>query len=261
MDGQKRCRWQRLQVGSFSGQGGREQQQDSFGLCTPSPEKGMLAVVADGMGGLQNGGELARMTVDVLLHHFQSTPVPTDERLELCDLCAVARRTVETYLGPYGRGKGGTTLVMALLRRGKVSFLSVGDSRIALVRSGGLVWLNRPHDYAAQLSQLAVQGEIPLDQVLRDPQRMALTSYLGSDRPLLVDVSPEPVTLVRGDRLLLLSDGVFGVLSQQEMTACIKGTAGKTAERLEKKILVKKENDQDNFTGIVLRYGYRFWGG
>ncbi len=243
------------QVWGFSQKGTRKEQQDNYGFCVPSPEKGLLAVVADGMGGLSNGAELSALAVSTLLEHFQSTPVAHSPEVELCDLCAQAVRAVSEYLVPYGKGTGGTTLVACILRGNQLSFFSVGDSRAALVRGGGLLWLNRPHWYSQQLLEEAAGGTLDLSQALRDPQRGALASYLGSGDALRVDFSPEPVGLLRGDRVLLMTDGISGVLSQEEIGAAAKGSCRQIAQRLERAVLAKANPSQDNFTAIVAAYG------
>lgn len=245
----------RLQLGSFIQQGDRESQQDAMGYHLPSKkdmEKGLLAVVADGMGGLQNGGELSSLAAQEVLRHFESTPAAQSPVVELCDLCAQAARKVEAFLAPIGLGTGGTTLAVVLIRDGYLSFLSVGDSRIGLVRGGGLLWLNRLHCYGAQLAESAIRGELPLSEALKDPQRQALTSYLGSDEPLLVDCSQEPIRLLPHDRVLLMTDGVSGTLSRAEIAAAANAPAERAARMLEQGVFAKKKPEQDNFTAIVI---------
>lgn len=238
-----------LQSASLTGQGARESQQDSLGLKA-LPGKGTLAVVADGMGGLENGAELSRLAVETVLAHFEQTPAMADPVLELCDLGAEAAKSIQQYL--FERPEGGTTLVLALVREGGLSFLSVGDSRLCLVRGGGLIWLNRPHSYAAQLAGLAVRGEGTLAQALRDPQRLALTSFLGSGGPPLVDFPAEPLPLLPRDRVLLLTDGIFGTLPPQEIAAAAALPAKRAAGRLEKAMQKKAGPQQDNFTALIL---------
>lgn len=247
----KRGRRLRLQPAGLTGQGARESQQDSLGLKT-LPGKGTLAVVADGMGGLENGAELSRLAVETALAHFEQTPAMADPVLELCDLGAKAAQSIRQYL--LERPQGGTTLVLALVREGGLSFLSVGDSRLCLVRGGGLIWLSRPHSYAAQLAGQAVRGEGTLSQVLRDPQRQALTSFLGSVGPPQVDFPPEPIPLLPRDRVLLLTDGIFGTLSPQEIAAAAALPAKRAAKRLEKAVQKKAGPHQDNYTALILAY-------
>jgi len=237
-------------TGSFCCQGDRPSQQDSLGF-RDLPGKGLLAVVADGMGGLEHGAELSALAVSVLLEHFSQTP-PTDHPvLELCDLCARGVRATRDLL-EQDQKTGGTTLVAALFRDGALSFLTVGDSRLCLVRGGGLLWLNRPHSYAALLAELAAQGESTFAQVLRDPQRAALTSFLGSPEPLRVDFPPEPIPLVRGDRVILMSDGVSGVLSPGEIALAADCPAPKAARRLSSAVAQKERPHQDNYTAIIV---------
>ena len=241
----------RLASGGFSRQGARSSQQDFFGLAE-LPQKGLLAVVADGIGGMDHGAELSRLAVETLLEHFSATPAAGDPAAELCDLCAQGAWRVREFLG---RDKsGGTTLVAALIRKGGLSFLSVGDSRLALVRGHSLLWLNRPHNRAAQLLELAAQGEATLAQALRDPGGRDLTSYLGCPDHIPVDLSPEPVPLVHGDRVLLMTDGVFGTLSPEEIAGAVTPAAPKAALGLARAVEQKQRPFQDNYTAVVLSF-------
>ncbi len=240
---------------SFSCQGDRPSQQDSLGVTGPGgeKEKGVLAVVADGMGGLAHGGELSRLTVEALLCHFEETPPAGDPVTELWDLCAKGVRQAQQFLHSNPGETGGTTLVAALFRDRTLSFLSVGDSRLCLIRSGGLLWLNRPHSYLVQLGQAAAGGRMPIVEALRDPQSHALTSFVGSDEPLLVDFSPEAVRLLPGDQVLLMSDGVSQTLTEEEIISAVKGRGPKAAAReLERAVAEKKRPQQDNYSAVVL---------
>ena len=137
----------------------------------------------------------------------------------------------------------------------RLHFLSVGDSRICLIRGGALTILNREHVYGTELDEKAARGEISLEEARSDPQRKSLTSYIGTDPLKKIDRSVHGMTLLPGDKVLLMSDGVFGTLTEQEILRAAQGDAQVMAEGLQGMILAKRRPGQDNFTAVILQCG------
>jgi serine/threonine protein phosphatase PrpC len=150
-------------------------------------------------------------------------------------------------------GKSGSTLIAVILLGGRLWMLSIGDSRIALVRNGGVVQLNREHTYASELDEAAAKGQIPYGDAAADLQRRALTSYIGMGALEHVDRTTKPLHLLPGDTILLMSDGVGNGISDRELTAALSGDLKASAERMEKAVLEKQDPGQDNFTALLLR--------
>lgn len=246
----------RLLIGKLHEQGAREEQQDCFGVSDEAMvgTRGLLAVVADGMGGLQNGGEVSETVVEAVLDAFmmyqgQCTP----EQL----LLLLARRAVDSVhelLGAPGFVKSGSTLVMGIVRYNMFSFFSVGDSHVYLYRQGVLTQLNREHIYRNKLALDAINGEIPLQEVYADSRGGSLTSFLGMDTLMHIDMPAEPVRLFPGDKLLLASDGVYNALSGQELAESLDAEPEEAAERLRQTIQEKAYDNQDNYTAVVIGY-------
>ena len=108
--------------------------------------------------------------------------------------------------------------MLANIRDGKLDFLTIGDSRIALLRDGALLTLNREHNYAAMLRHQAALGMIPWREVTENPRCRALTSYLGLADDPAMDFPAEAIPLNSGDKIVLMSDGVFGTLDDETLT-------------------------------------------
>lgn len=245
-----------LLIGKLHEQGSRDEQQDCFGLSDESMAKtrGLLAVVADGMGGLQNGGAVSEAAVEAVLDAFtlyqgQCTP----EQLLLL-LAKQAVDNVNELLGSPGFVKSGSTLVMGIVRYNMFSFFSVGDSHVYLYRQGILTQLNREHIYRNKLALDAINGEIPLQEVYADSRGGSLTSFLGMDTLAHIDMPAEPVRLFSGDKLLLASDGVYNALSYQELAESLDAEPEEAVERLRQAIQEKAYENQDNYTAIVIGY-------
>ena len=237
-------------IGNAQNIGARKDQQDSFGLSAMDavPNVGLLAVVADGMGGLNNGAVYSKTAVQAALQSFR------DERAEKSDeatLLRVLKRAREA-VDDTGLTDGGTTFVAALIRNQKLHFISVGDSRICLMRNGGLIQLNREHIYGRELDDLAANGMLSEEEAAADSQRAAITSYLGKREELAVDRNINAISLFSGDKIALMSDGVYNYMPETELTALLCRKPMEAAEAVEKAILAKNNLHQDNITIIVL---------
>lgn len=234
--------------------GARKDQQDSYGVSDLNAygTNGVLAIVADGMGGLANGAAVSSTLVHSLLTYFRQTTGKENTADMMLDMVTQANDQINRML--QGAERSGSTLVSAIIREGRLHFLTVGDSRIYLYRKGVLLQLNREHIYQEELALKAVNHIVPLPQVTGDRQAHALTSYLGIGRLTHIDRNYESIKLEPGDRLLLASDGVFGTLSEMEMEAALRGTISQAAEVIGQKILKANMPYQDNNTALVVEY-------
>ena len=238
------------EVGNVHNIGKRNYQQDAFGVSPLQDEKlrhsrGVLAVLADGMGGMTNSGELSQAAVLAALRSFPQAPGGTGETL-----ASVAHSVLDMVQKRFTGSGAGSTLVLANIRDGKLDFLTIGDSRIALLRDGALLTLNREHNYAATLRHQAALGLIPWREVTENPRCRALTSYLG----LADDFPAEPIPLNSGDKIVLMSDGVFGTLDDETLTRVLVRSPNvvEAAHKLEDAVLMEKKANQDNFTAVII---------
>jgi len=241
-----------IEIGKLHQQGDRESQQDCFAV-SPSEltgSHGLLAVVADGMGGLADGDKVSQTAVAAMLDGFLSAGgAPEDMLLELTEC---ANRQINRLLGPAGIGKSGSTLVAGLVRGGRFHYLSVGDSRICLYRGGQLIQLNREHIYRNELSVQALNGIGSLRGAASHPKAGGLTSYLGMGNLKYVDIPAQPIEICSGDKFILMSDGVYNALSEAEISAALNETAQQAADRLGAMIAEKAYRNQDNYTAVIL---------
>lgn len=239
-----------IQIGNAQHIGARGDQQDSFGLSNADTysKTGLLAVVADGMGGLSNGAEYSKTAVQAALQSFKTeSPEKSDEATML----RILKRAREAILDT-GLSDGGTTFVAALIRDRQLHFISVGDSRISLMRNGGLIQLNREHVYGRELDDLALNGVLSEEEATQDRQRAAITSYLGKQDEVNVDRNINAIPLFSGDKVILMSDGVYNTLPEEELADLLRQKPMEAAEAVKNAILAKKNPHQDNLTIIVL---------
>lgn len=233
--------------------GRRPDQQDCYGISEEAlaPERGRLLLVADGMGGLNHGGEISRLLVEAMLEGYEKRPMEESPAAFLMELLGEANRKVNAFL--QGKEQGGSTLLATLIRGQELTFLSVGDSRIYLCRGGALIPLTREHNLRRKLHMLLLNGLMTPDSIENSNQKRALTSYIGMGELSEVDVNLTPITLLPGDTVLLMTDGVFGTLSEAEIARTLEGSVEEAAHHLEEQVLANQREVQDNFTAVLYR--------
>ena len=194
----------------------RQGNEDS-GLVSPQ-----LIAVADGMGGHAAGEVASRIAIEVLqtlVPALVSTDIDEDsvEDLLMHSLHSIdSEISVVTDEEIEKRGMG-TTLTALLIRDKYISLLHVGDSRCYRLRGNTLEQLSNDHTV---IQELLDQGAISIAEAAEHPQRSMLTQALRGDG----DVTPvlQMYEVKKGDRYLLCSDGLSGVLTEKEIKIGLK---------------------------------------
>ena len=244
-----------ISIGKIHDIGRRDYQQDSFGQTAVLRNTGILAVLADGMGGLSGGERVSQKIVMEALTFgstLQANQVPT----ALPGMVAGINRAVNQMLGPKGLYTSGSTVVSALITGNALRWISVGDSRIYLYRDGQISQLSRDHDLLQDWMPDILEGKRSMAEALRDPDGRKLTSFIGMGELRHVDYNRTPIPLLPGDRVLLMSDGVYGTVSDAEMAAILRdcGSVQLAASHIGQRIMGAALPYQDNYTLIVLGY-------
>lgn len=244
-----------ISLGKIHDIGRRDYQQDSFGQTAVLRNTGILAVLADGMGGLSGGERVSQKIVMEALTFgstLQANQVPT----ALPGMVAGINRAVNQMLGPKGLYTSGSTVVSALITGNALRWISVGDSRVYLYRDGQLSQLSRDHDLLQDWMPDILEGKRSMAEALRDPNGRKLTSFIGMGELRHVDYNRTPIPLLPGDRVLLMSDGVYGTVSDAEMAAILRdcGSVQLAASHIGQRIMGAALPYQDNYTLIVLGY-------
>lgn len=247
------------QVGNMQRQGGREYQEDSFCFVnatdvTEIKANGMLALLADGMGGLQDGKTVSETTLQLMRAEFAAMDRQGDLGRQLME---AVDRTNEELFRRFA-GQGGTTLVACLFFAEKLWFASVGDSYLYLARDGALTRLNAEQNQChTQYADLIRQGSLDPRPAREADGAARLSEFMGSGRIGERDATRRPLALAAGDQLLLCSDGVGGVLSPEELLACLAApTAMQACAGMERAIEAQARDHQDNYTALVIRCEY-----
>ena len=205
-------------------EGDRDEQQDACGAFTRGGS--LLAVVADGMGGLARGGVAARVAVEAA--EREAGPLLSDGASYFTMKGALERINAEVYrsVANFGAmGMSGTTLCAAVIERRSLRLFWCGDSRAYLHRGGELAQLTQDHVYARYLKEMVAEGVISVADARMHPGRGRLTGYVGMRALEDYSVMPEPVELLHGDILLLCTDGLYKCLDSGEMARLMRGGA------------------------------------
>lgn len=243
-----------IRVANLQGIGEREEQEDSFAVLNATAlaelsSQGLFALVADGMGGMEGGRQASEWAADFFVQLFRERDPKRSVPEWFYQSVHVVSDSVYRQFG----GRSGTTLVAVHLLEDRLHWLSVGDSAIYLARDGGVFQLNREHTCLNQLYlQELEQPVIDKARAEQDEDARRLTSFVGIDRLAEVDLNLRPLTLKRGDALLLCSDGISGVLTPPELLEAMTLAPKEGAELLEHMVLEKGVPGQDNYTGILI---------
>lgn len=206
-----------------------------------------LLVVADGMGGHAGGDVASSVAIGRLASLDSETPasdiVATLEESVLEANQEILRRARDE---PQLRGLG-TTITALLRAESKFALAHIGDSRAYLLRDGETVQITKDHTFVQRLLD---EGRLTEEEAERHPQRSVLMRVLGD-----VDADPELDLSLRaahpGDRWLLCSDGLSGLVSLDTIDATLKDIEdpGECADALVQ--LALKGGGPDNITCIV----------
>lgn len=228
----------KITVAWASVQGPRKEQQDRVVVDDRGPSEA-LVVLCDGMGG-HNAGDVAAETAAGTIYSRQ--PRTPDALLQAIHAAQLAVRAESRKPRQFNCG---TTCSTVLVTGGSAHFVHAGDSRIALVRGGKLSWLTWDQTIGGYLAHI---GHIkPEDQ---KEYNDGLIGFVGT-----VDTfEPEAgtVNLRRGDVILLMSDGVHGVLSDTEIARDSTGSARDICNRIIEHCRVLHFRDNTTIAAITV---------
>ncbi len=177
-----------------------------------------LFIIADGMGGHRAGEIASAISVNTVVSHliehtflklYQSNHESASKPLQ--DMMREAMEDANLNVVEKVPG-GGTTLTTALLLGNHITIGHVGDSRTYLCSDGSIKQLTRDHSLVERLCEL---GQITLEEAAIHPQRNVLYRAVGQGANLEIDVATHPAP--SDATLLLCSDGLWGVVSDQQM--------------------------------------------
>ena len=242
--------------------GARSGQEDAFrlwpaeGVVPPKAEGGgLLAVLADGMGGHTGGAIAGQTACRTFAEVFANATASPDARLKsaLNASNEALAKGVEQNAALKGMG---CTIVAAWIDDLCIRWTSVGDSLLLLYRLPDVIRLNADHSLGSFLDEQARQNKITRSEARRNRNRNALRSALTGSKIDLIDLRGEPLELRPGDWVLLASDGICSLPGDEIADVVYRfrqSTPEEMAEGLIAAITQKGVVDQDNATVVAVR--------
>lgn len=238
--------------------GDREEQQDNVGYEI-KPDEGMV-VVCDGMGGM-NGGKLAgEVAVDTLLKAYLNDFQAENTKDFLIETVGTADKKISQLCDEGGNFlKAGSTVVAVVIKEKSLHWVSVGDSRMYLFRAGETVRITTDHNYQNLLDKKMSNGNISEDEYNAESRHgEALVSFLGINGLPQIDVNEKPFELQKDDRILLMSDGLYKLVGDDEIARVLSNFANiedslNALEQKARKSAKHNEAVRDNMTLALIK--------
>ncbi len=237
----------KFSVFQLSRQGGRPINEDRAGYSY-TREAGLF-VLADGMGGHPEGEVASQLALQTISGYFQTHAKPkvTDVSNFLAAGLMAAHHQIIHYASERGMfDTPRTTLVAALAQEDELHWVHCGDSRMYLVRDGKLLERTRDHSYLEAQSRAPGSGDVS--------NRNILFTCLGATVRPMFDVGG-PVRMRPGDKMLLCSDGLWGSVSDEDITATLAAhPVDEAVPQLVEQALKVAGSKSDNVTVVAMEW-------
>jgi len=240
-------------IGMLSDAGSvREINEDNIRVVRPLDsdelsKRGVLLVVADGMGG-HNAGEIAsQLAVQVVVRHHADDL--QDPAMSLARSVERANRVIVQTASEDARYKGmGTTCTVLLLRGGLAYCAHVGDSRLYLMRSNDIFLMTEDH---SAVMDLVRQGAMTHEEARHHPERSVIVRALGARDDVDVALWEKPLAVRAGDTFLICTDGLYDLVDDEELRDAMRGVVPQLAcEHLVE--LARQRGGPDNITVAIV---------
>ena len=247
-----------MSVGIKSDIGSRKVQQDATVAFRDEEKDITVALLCDGMGGMQGGEQASFLCVNMIYNDFYENEKVNNYHQFLIDEIDKADIEVSCLTDSQGNKiHAGTTFVAVIVRENKLFWGSVGDSRLYIIRDGKILQITEDHNYLMQLKEKVKTGEISMEEALNNKEKESLISYIGIKGIKYIDSNINPFELINGDCLILCSDGVYRSLNDEnikEIIMACEDDMDAGAKCLVEEAIGMGNPHQDNTTVIAIKY-------
>lgn len=236
--------------------GERASQEDYSQFRIFPSDLGLLAILADGMGGHTSGEVASNSAVNAFDRAFKSYSADSPiSKLSAALESANAELSKLIDKNPSLNGMG-CTIIGAYFNPKGLYWISVGDSLIYLYRNRQLVQINQDHSMAPLIEESYRSGKLSKEEAENYPNKNALRSAVMGELIQLIDAPDRAFDLYADDLIILASDGILS-LSPKEIGNIIEshlvGSAEKISNELIQAVKNKKRRNQDNTTIQVVK--------
>jgi len=243
--------------------GARKKQEDAYAFSDIAARdgseriEGLLAVLADGMGGHTCGEHASGLAVEGFVEAFHRSTGTLRERLKTAALAANDAIAKELKHQPELEGMGTTLLAVGITKDG-VEWINIGDSPLYLWRKNTLKRLNEDHSFRPVLHEMLGLGKLEPEEMAKHPLRNLLRSALTGGEIELIDQPGEPFALCPGDIVLAATDGIQTLADDAIgaiLTKASQADAFVLASGMLQGVLAAHHPKQDNTTVAIIRCG------
>ncbi len=186
--------------------------EDSCGHLSDAPDTAVFAV-ADGIGGYEGGEVASAMAIELTLQAWRESPPAWGASKRLARAMQFANIEIHNRaLAVPELRRMGTTMTAVAIERGMLAAVHVGDCRLYLARHHKISQLTKDHTMVAEKVRM---GLLTAERARNHPERSLLVRSIGQE--LIVSVDRISMPLVRGDRLIVCSDGLHNVMLDSEL--------------------------------------------
>ena len=227
----------------------RRENQDSV-YAKQIDDNAALLIVADGMGGHNGGKRASSSAIESIAQNILSgyNALSSQEEFEELLRISVSSANQSIYDAAFVNSelKGmGTTTVVALVVDNTLYTANVGDSRLYVYSNGVLNQITTDHSY---VESLVSKGIISKDEAKTHPKKNIITRAVGSDE--IVDIDIFKNQLSKDDVILMCTDGLYGLVNEEEIIEVLNGDIEKAATNL---VSMANENGgRDNISLILV---------
>jgi PPM family protein phosphatase len=235
-----------------SRRGGRKSNQDRVGYSYS--RDALLLVIADGMGGHLHGEVAAQITVELISDQFQkkARPFLTKPTQFLVDAINQTHEAIFNYAASHRMTEiPRTTCVVCIVQDGIAYWAHVGDSRLYLIRGGRIVAQTKDH---SKVQKMVDAGLITAEEALHHAEKNKIYNCLGGHHQPEIELGGKQA-LVNGDALMLCTDGLWGVLEEQEIIHFLTAFPALFAiPQLMDRAELRGGKDGDNLTAVGINW-------
>lgn len=236
--------------------GDRAAQEDRAAIAIKDDEG--IIVVCDGMGGHKGGKLASRIAVESLLDQYTQAQPISDIPAFFMNSIDVLDEAITLLKNPSGDTlAAGTTLSSVIVRDKRLYWVSVGDSRIYLIRGDEIVQVTEDHNFKSKLDKQLAYQIISLSEYnrLMDKGEM-LISYIGIGGVEVVDINKDAFALQADDRILITSDGLVKSLDDHAILTIVNNFTNirdASTALTNKAIRLSQHGNLDNTTVSLIR--------
>ena len=231
---------------------GRARAENQDSIRAESYPDGVLAIVCDGMGGMENGSAASKIAIAAAEDAFRASYQTGMSDEDVCDLlrsCAADanQKVYRAAVSSRMRSRMGTTLVGAFVRPETACIVNIGDSRAYLLpKEGPFRQITTDHTVVQLLYE---QGMITAEERATHVRRNELIRAIGVSSRVLADTQTLPFSA--GDRILLCSDGLYSMVPDARIAELMRQ---EPPEQLPELLIAEANNcgGKDNISVILL---------